>query len=150
MLISLCDLHEKNAFHAELKNMENYMIKSVPNYEGKREQSRVDVIFRYKNYGKRHGHDQKSSQTKRNQHDAIVDLEIKDGYGLIAGVEEEPCGEEEEREDDSEGMGDEREDEDKERDEGVVEAGGGFGEGDGEGGKSGGTEMFLGSDVGEG
>lgn len=55
MLISLCDLHEKNAFHAELKNMENYMIKFVPNYEGKREQSRVDVIFRYKNYGKCHG-----------------------------------------------------------------------------------------------
>lgn len=87
--------------------------------------------------------DQNSSQTERNQHDPIVDLEVEDGYRLVAGkVEEEPCGEEEDREDDGEGMGDEKEDEDEDRDEGVVEAevvevgteaGGGFGEGDGEG-----------------
>ncbi|KAH7844202.1 hypothetical protein Vadar_025385 [Vaccinium darrowii] len=87
--------------------------------------------------------DQNSSETERNQHDPIVDLEIEDGHGLVAGeVEEEPCGEEEDREDDGEGMGDEREDEDEDRDEGVVEAevvevgteaGGGFGEGDGKG-----------------
>lgn len=49
MLISLCDLHEITVFHGRLHNLENYTIKFVPSYEGKKEQSHADVIFKYRN-----------------------------------------------------------------------------------------------------
>lgn len=49
ILISVCDLRQKNAFHGALENLENYMIKFVPNYQGRMEQARADVTFRYKN-----------------------------------------------------------------------------------------------------
>lgn len=121
-----------------------------------RDQRRDDDVLPH--VGQDHG--QSGGEGEHDEHGPVVDLEVEDGEGLLAGeVEEEPCGEGEEGEDEGEGAGEEGEEEDEEGEEGVVEAevaevggeaGVELGEGDGEGEGGEGEEVAPGADGGGG